>query len=532
MHRTPDLPLISDYPAHFAAIHPARDAVILGDERLSHAAFAARIDRCARALLACGIVKGDRIATLSTPRPVYLVVFLAAARIGAIWCGLNPRAKLDELSYVVGDAAPRLLLSITAFEERDFRSDLERLMAGHPCLERLILLDGGALDSTESFEAFLAMGDGVSDEDLESARRAVSPSDAALIVYTSGSTGRPKGALLSHGGIVHTARVQCAHWWADPFRIMNNMPINHIGGAVQISCHAIVAGGTNVMMERFAPSEMPATIERHQVTIMHQVATMYRILLDREEARRHDLSSLQALVWSGAPAPRDLIQALRRLTPRLYTSYGQTEIGGEVTFTADGASDEVLAETAGRPEPGYDVRIGDERGRPLLAGQAGEIQVRAKTVMLGYFNRLEETAAAFTPDGYLRTSDIAEEHPDGHYRIVGRLREMFKSGGYNVYPREVELAIEAHAGVAMAAVIGVPDALYGEVGHAYILREPGAEVTAAALDAHCRDRLANYKVPKRFAVRDALPMLPIGKIDKPALEAEALGGGGTGADGE
>ncbi len=532
MQRTPELPLISDYPAHFAALQPEREALILGDERLSYAAFAERIERCARALLACGVAKGDRVATLSTPRPVYLVVYLAAARIGAIWCGLNPRAKIDELSFVVGDAAPRLLLSISAFEGRDFRPDLERLMADHPCLERLVMLDDGAPGLGESFEDFLATGDGVADRDLDSARRAVSPDDAALVVYTSGSTGRPKGALLSHAGIVHTARVQCEHWWAEPFRIMNNMPINHIGGAVQISCHAIVAGGTNVMMERFAPSEMPAVIERERVTIMHLVATMYRILLDREEARRHDLSSLQTLVWSGAPAPRDLIGELRRLTPRLFTSYGQTEVGGEVTFTPDGASDEVLAETAGRPEQGYDIRIGDEHGQPVPAGEAGEIQVRAKTVMLGYFHRPEDTAAAFTPDGYLCTSDLAEERPDGNYRIVGRLREMFKSGGYNVYPREIELAIEGHAGVAMAAVVGVPDALYGEVGHAYVLREADAEVSAAALDAHCRDRLANYKVPKLFAVRDSLPMLPIGKIDKPALKAEALADSGAGADGE
>lgn len=518
----PDLPLISDYVTHWARERPDQLALVLEDQEVTYASLESLVDRTARALVSAGIGQGDRIAHLTTPRPEFMVLFAAAARIGAIWLGLNPRARYEELAYIVADSRPKLLFSITSFEERDYRGDVIRLIREFPFIDQLVFMEPEISGPpATSFEAFLIQGASLAETAYDLARAQVVPGNAALIVYTSGSTGKPKGALLSQNSIVQTCRVQCRHWWADPFRIIVNVPVNHIGGAVQGSGQALVAGGTNVLMERFDPGAIPAVIEARGITVMHQVPTMYQLTIYRPEMAQHDLSSLQVLIWSGARCPADLIAKLRQLAPRLFTSYGCTESGGEVLYTAAGASDEILAEAVGLPDEDIPVRLADAAGRCVPVDDEGEIQVKAEVVMLGYFQRHEETAAAFTKDGWLRTGDIARIRPDGQWQIVGRLKEMFKSGGYNVYPREIELALEKHTSVAMAAVLGVPDPVFDEVGVAFVLPAEGADPTPEQLDSFCRKQLSNYKVPKRIVVDPALPLLPVGKLDKSMLGSRA-----------
>ncbi len=500
IENTVTLPRISDYPAHHASKAPMSLAVAGDGERLTYGEFAARIDACARALLGAGITHGDRVATLSTPSADHLVLFMATARIGAIWLGLNPKATYDELAYQVADAEPRLLFTISEFEGRDHLSDCQRLCREHACLEAVFTIGGG-----EQFDT------NIDPEARQTALDNVKPEDPALIVYTSGSTGQPKGALLTHRGMVTTGRIQCHHWWAAPFRILNNIPINHVGGAVQLAGQAIVAGGANVLMSRFRPEEIPAFIAREGVTVIHQVSAMYQMIIDRGEPERHDLSSLQALIWSGSACSGDQVAQLRTWCANLFTSYGQTEVGGEVLFTVPGESDEVLTSTVGYPTEGIEVRLAD----------GGELQVRGPTVMAGYWRRPEATSETFTSDGWLRTGDILTESPDGVFRIAGRLKEMFKSGGYNVYPREIEIVLEGHPGVAIAAVVAVDDSVYAEVGHAYVQPETGATLDMAGLEALCREKLANYKIPKRFILRHTLPTLPVGKVDKAKLRDEA-----------
>jgi acyl-CoA synthetase (AMP-forming)/AMP-acid ligase II len=518
----PELPLISDYVAHWARERPGEAALVLDDQVVSYGELDFRVDEAARALLAAGVGHGERIAQLTTPRPEFMVLYAAAARIGAIWLGLNPRARYDELGYIVGDSRPRILFSIAEFEGRDYGDDVSRLFSESESAEQLVMMAPEARTPAISFEEFLAGGAKIDAATYEKACARARPGDAALIVYTSGSTGQPKGALLSQGGIVRTCLEQCRHWWAEPFRIIINVPVNHIGGAVQGATQALVAGGTNVLMERFDPAAIPGVIEAQGVTVMHQVPTMYQMILERPEVAAHDLSSLEVVIWSGARCPAELIARLRRLTPKLYTSYGCTEIGGEVIYTEAGAGDDILAEAVGLPVADFGVRLADAEGRPVAAGADGEIQVKNTVVMLGYFRRSEETAAAFTEDGWLRTGDVARVRDDGQWQIVGRLKEMFKSGGYNVYPREVELVLESHPDVAMAAVVGAPDPVYDEVGFAFVAPEEGAAApTPSELEAFCRARLSNYKVPKRVFVEETLPLLPIGKIDKSGLGARA-----------
>ncbi len=515
--RPPALRLISDYPRHWAKARPDREAVVFEQSRWTYAELADRIDACAKALLAHGIRPGDRVATLSPPHPDYYVTFLASVSIGAIWLGMNPRYQIRELEYVASDAGPRLVFARTTIGNRDYREEIAAVRAACPSIERVVLLDDG-----HGYADFLAGGVAVSDEALGAARAAVDPRAACLIVYTSGTTGKSKGALIHQAGLIKVARVQYAIWPVEPARVINNLPINHIGCIGDITCDTLVPGGTLVFQEQFDPGAMLELVERERITFFGHVPTALQLIVSHPRFDQTDFSSVQILIWEGAAAPVELVERLGTKCIELANAYGMTETVGSVTFTFDTDSTDVLANSVGWPVPEYDIRIAAADGTPVAAGDPGEVQVHGDFVTLGYWNLPDATADLFTPDGWIRTGDLAEERPDGAYRLIGRLKEMFKSGGYNVYPREVEQVLESHPDVAMAAVIGVPDPLYQEVGHAFVLPHAGRPAPSGeSLERHCRSQLANYKVPKRFTITAEFPMLPIGKVDKQALRLMA-----------
>jgi acyl-CoA synthetase (AMP-forming)/AMP-acid ligase II len=516
-----ELDLISDYPAHWAARYPEREALVLGDIRWRYADLARNVDLYARALWAHGVRHGDRIAVLATPRPESLCLFLAIARIGAMFTGLNLRFQYEELRYVVSDSRPRLLIFLPAFREREYREDVRCLLDEGLGIEQAISFGDACLGLSGSFSDFLSRASEVPDADFAAAIAAVRPRDPCLLIYTSGSTGRPKGAMLPHSGLSHCSRNQLDHWWAEPLRVLNNLPISNVFCVGDLFCFCMVGGGTTVFMERFDAEGVLKVIEREKVTLWGQVSTMLQLVLSQPEAETADLSSLQMIFWAGARAPRELIQRLARITPYLGSNYGLTETVAGVTYTQKGASLDVLADTVGKADPHYEVRVVRPDGTPAPDGEAGEIHIRGGCMMVGYWNRPEATSATIDQDGWLHSGDIGLRRPDGNFQIAGRMSDMFKSGGFNVYPREIEMMLETHPAVAMAAVIGVPDELFGEVGHAYLLLSDNSEPAEGDVASWCKERLANYKVPKRFHLRRNLPMLPVGKIDKVALRKEA-----------
>jgi len=517
---------ISDFPFHTAGLFPDRDAAILGERRLSYRALAEEIERCARALLAHGIAPGDRIAMLSTPRPEYLIVFLASARIGAIWLGLNPVHRPAEHRQILEDSRPRLLFGFPQLRDRDHRQDLRDLTAALGCIEGLVVMGEGVMGDGEGFgvgyEEFLEHGRPVQAEAYAAAVSAVRPDDVALIVYTSGSTGGAKGAMITHRNLVHCATVQDRLFPVDPLIVLCNLPVSHIGSSSDIVSHALVGGGTIVFQERFDPAEALALIERQRITCLLQVPTMLQRMLAVPGRRDRDTASLRLLFFEGAPMPAEQIPDLQELAAVVVTGWGLTESSCSVTYTAADDPLPVLAETVGRPAPGCELRIAGADGKSASDGEAGEVLVRGPCVMAGYFRQPEATAAAIDAEGWLHSGDIGRFDESGRLRLLGRIKEMFKSGGYNIYPREIEMVLESHAAVSLAAVVAMPDPLYREIGCAFLLRKPGCGLEAAAIDAWCRARLANYKIPKRFVIRDELPLLPIGKLDKTALQAEAL----------
>ncbi|MEU7004727.1 AMP-binding protein [Nonomuraea sp. NPDC046570] len=476
---------------------PDAPATIHGGERRSWNELDADGDHWAALLVASGVASGDRIAIVGLSEPRFLRTFIGAARIGAVFVGLNPKYRPDELRHVLDDSAPTLLLDPAGL--------LDGIEVGVPRL------------SGPAFAAALAAAPPVPADRLDT----VDPGAPAAIVYTSGSTGRPKGALLSHAALVRTAEVQARYWLTTtPPTMLCNLPINHVGAVGNICCTALVTGGCLVFQERFDAGDVLDLIERERIDHWGAVPTMLQLSVAHERWPTTDLSSLRAIVWSGGMAPVNLVRELRSRCGTLRMSYGSTETVGEVCFADPDADDAVLAETIGRPAAEYEVQLVDAEGRPCAPGAAGEIVVRGVCQALGYWNAPEATAELLDADGWLHTGDLAVARLDGNLQLVGRTREMYKSGGYNVYPREVELAIERHPAVVTAAVVSVPDELYGEVGHAWV-QAPAGKLDDGELREHLSGLLANYKLPKRITIVEALPLLPIGKVDKRALAARS-----------
>lgn len=513
-----ELEKISDYVFHHAAHSPQSEALVWNENRITYAEFAQQIESISRALLAAGVKKGDRIAMLGSPRPEFWILLLATADIGAIWLGLHPRYQLPEFDHVIQQAQPKIVFGFAEIDGRDYTTELETLNQNHDCIEKIVFYDNPETDFGAKFDTFISKATQIDDDKWLTARSQVSTDDTAVIIFTSGSTGRPKGAMIKHYGLVHCAHIELTRWPSENLRLLQNMPINHIANIGMMSSYALVNGGTMVFMDRFDPEHVLQVIERENITFWLQAPTMFHLAVTHPKFENYDISSLQYIIWAGSPMPQDLVEHLYQLGATLATAYGMTELTAYATYSDLYANIEVLANSIGKPEPRYQLRLHNDAGEIPAVGERGEIQARGRWLMNGYFNQPDATREAFTEDGWFKTGDVAELRDDGNWRMVGRTKEMFKSGGFNIYPREIEIAIEEHADVAMAAVIGISDPVYFEVGYAFVQPMPGRAVDTDDLDKWCRQRLANYKVPKTFEILDELPKLPIGKIDKQKLK--------------
>lgn len=513
----PMLRLITDHLDRQASDRPDQDFLVHGDARLTYAETKALVDRTAKALLAAGVERGDRVAMLSTPRTEFYVHHLAVTSIGAIWVGLNPKYTAGELEHIVGDAEPTLLFGFSSLLGDELLPSLHGLLDVHSSINELVLFDQADPEQGLSSEAFLAGGEAVTDDALAARRAEIDPMDPAYLVYTSGSTGRPKGALITHHSSNFCNVIGVERKGLSDRTIICNLPINHVGAIGDICGRTMTGGGTLYFQEAFSPVAMMELIQAERLNTIGGVPTMLQMCLAHPDIDSYDLTSIDLLAWGGAGMPADLLQDLMDKTDctRSTMGYGMTETTGGVTYSGLHDSIELLTTTIGTPDERQPLRIWHPDGREAERGEPGEIQVKGDYVLPGYWRQPEATAAAYTDDGWFCTGDLAVHREDGYVQIVGRMSEMYKSGGYNVYPREVELALEAHPSVSMAAVVSIPDPTFQEVGIAYVM---GPEtVDADELRAFARERLANYKLPKEIHQLDELPMLPIGKVDKKDL---------------
>ena len=511
MSHTPAV--VNDVLERRLAGNPGAEAVIDGSVRITNVDLRQRVDAVARALIARGIRKGDRVATLAPPCADFWTLFLATASIGAIWQGINPRYQKNEYSYLLSDATPKLVFVRSPYEGRHYLEELRDLA---PAGTGFVTLDETPLD-TDS--AFAREGLRIDDAQLRAARAAVQGEDIAVIVYTSGTTGKPKGAMLSQRAIVQTALSNLA-WMGRPIKAtICPAPINHVGALNNVCFTTFASGGRIIFYHRVDLAALGAINQRERPDYLVSSPTAFAMMLAQPGVDMRNYDYFKMIVFGGAATPVAYLREIVKTGAQLSSVYGQTETTGMMTYTKADASLDIMSETIGKAIDGVKIRIADEHGKVAATGEKAEIQVKGVCVMSGYFNKPEATKEAFTPDGWLRTGDLGYARDDGNIVFAGRLKEMFKSGGYNVYPVEVELAICEHPKVAQAAVVAVDHPTFQEVGHGFVLPQAGATLDGNELKAYLRERIADYKIPKTWSILPAFPFLPNGKVDKRALQA-------------
>ena len=512
------------YVEKWAKARPDADALVFGEEKLNWREFKQRMDAIANAYLEIGIEKGDRVALLSMARNEFLTTYMAAGKVGAIWLGLSPKYTLEELRYQLNDCRPKLLITLREYRGSDLSETISTLMKEFSFLKKVLVI-GEPFAGAESFSAYTGKKREKFAAELTKRSSEIKENDDALLLYTSGSTGKPKGVIHTHRSIVENIKVEIEKFYFDEkSRGLLHFPINHVAADVEIGFGAIMSGGCIVCMDKFDPAETLKTLEKEKITHIGQVPVMFLLEFKQPEFWTCDFSNVKAFVWAGAAAPKIMIDLLtpicQKTGAKLITGYGSTEVCGFITYSGKDDNTETLLKTAGKIAHPFELKIVDKQRRVLPVGEIGEIAVRGSFLMKGYYNKPEETAKVIDPDGWYYTTDLAFQDESGYIHITGRLSEMFKSGGENVYPREVEEVIETHGSVLFAAVLGVPDEIYQEVGWAFVMPTPGKNVTEEELFNLCKSALANFKVPKKFFIRPLLPLLASGKVNKMALKDE------------
>jgi fatty-acyl-CoA synthase len=531
---------LGDLVDELATATPQAPALVSGTERLDFAALKAQTDGFARALLGLGIARGDRVALLCSNRSEWVVAAGAAAKLGAPVAAISTFSSPPELAYSLEHSGAKALVMLSRFRDRHFLQALGELCpelarrppgalqsAALPALRTVVVLDGDASPGTFGPAEFLARGAGVDAAALARAQAAVTPDDVCFILYTSGSTAAPKGVTLAHGPLLANGFDigERQHLTAAD-RLWLAVPLFWAFGAANAMPAIMTHGGCMVLQEVFEPGAALALIERERCSVYYGMANMARALLEHPDHPGRRLGAMRTGLTIGPPEDITLtIQALG--AAELCTVYGSTETYGNCAVTDAHDPLPLRLATQGLPLPGMTIRAVDPATRaPLPPGEIGELAVRGY-ITPGYFRAPELDAQAFDAARWFLTGDLGSIEPDGRVRFRGRLKEMIKTGGVNVAPLEVEHVLLQHPDIVQAHVVGVPDRLKGEIVAAAVEMRADAEPDAAAITAFCRERLASYKVPTRFAFRAAgeFPRTPTGKIHKPGLRQELASDG-------
>ena len=477
------------------------DFLILPDGvRVSHAEFTARAAQFAGALAAAGLQPGDRVALQLEKSPDMLAVIAGAVRAGVVFLPLNSAYTASELSYFVSDAGAKLLLC-------DGRAEAALTPVARQCGARLMVLNA---DGSGSFAELAAAADAVPPADRAAG-------DLAALLYTSGTTGRSKGAMMSHQNLLSNAAVLVDYWrFTDRDILLHALPIFHTHGLFVATNVALLAGARMIFLPKFDTGE----VIRHlpQATAMMGVPTFYTRLLDDPRLTRDLVQNMRLFISGSAPLLADTHRQWQARTGhRILERYGMTETNMNTSNPYEG---DRRAGTVGLPLPGVELKVCDASGGELPQGEIGTIEVRGPNVFQAYWNMPEKTAEELRPDGFFITGDLGRVDSDGYVTIVGRGKDLIISGGFNVYPKEVELALDDLPGVLESAVIGAPHPDFGEGVVAVVVPEAGADLNAGALQAALGDRLARFKQPKLIAIRGALPRNTMGKVQKTLLRDE------------
>jgi fatty-acyl-CoA synthase len=450
------------------------------------------------------------VAILARDGVEHLDSFFACSKIGAIHTALNWRLHWRELAAICGECRPKVLIYST-----DFQPAVETLRAdpGGQSIKHALYLDGGGLIGDQHFEKALSAS-----PPTAVANEAMTEETVAALIFTGGTTGLPKAAQVTHRMIAWNTLNTVIHDLTHDDIYLNVFPMFHTGGLFVYTLPQVILGGTTIVLRQFDPQQVLSLLEQEQVTIFAAVPAMYQMLTTAPNWDKVDLSALRFCTSGGAPLPVPLVQKYTSEKGiRFKQGFGMTEFGPGVFALAP--EDAIRkAGSIGRPTFYTGARIVDENNQPLGPNEVGELVLKGPTSAAGYFNNLEASAGVIDDQGWFHTGDLARADEDWYFTIVDRKKDMFISGGENIYPVEIEKALYDHPAVHMCAVIGLPDEKWGEVGLACVVLQPDAMVAADELINYLRQRLASYKVPKRIEFLPELPISGAGKILKRELQ--------------
>lgn len=484
-----------------------RESIVCGSERITWGELDRKVTKLAHELIRLGIRSGDHVGIALRNSSEFVIAFYAIARAGAVMVPINPFFSKGESGYIVAQSEVKLVFC-------GERGCFPALRKEIPTLRLLVSV---GFEDQEFISYTALMEGGIPEEPLDG-----EPSDDLFaILFTSGTTGRPKGAMLTHENVLYPTiaaakGMECTE--EDVFLIPN--PLFHIFGVTFI-LRAACCGGKLVLMEKYSVTRALELIQEERVTVHPGVPTMFTLELNHPDFRSFDLSSLRTGEMAAAPCPVEVVQRIRKdMNCNVLIAYGSTETAATLTTTSFDDSDELRAETVGRPIPSVHLKVVDDNRQKCQTGEVGELVCKGPGVTKGYFKMPEETAKSIDHDGWFHTGDLATIDENGYVRIVGRKKELIIRGGFNVYPRELEETLYEHPAVVQAAIIGLPDKIYGEITCACVVLKEGEKVSEESLLDYMRERFVKYKVPDQILILEDLPATPSGKISKVKLKED------------
>lgn len=515
------------YVEHWAGIDADVTALRYDNQTVTWGDFEQQTDNLADAFLDMGIGKGDIVATMLPASPAYMLSLVAADKIGAIICALDVKYKSADLKMFISHLNPKLLITLARQDDYNIAETLQKVEAELGISGTIRHLMVGDSSFGASFQSCLQTKPKHTAE-LQRAKQNQDNGDGMLIVFTGGTTGVPKAALLSKINVAGMALVEANYLKrmigpedaGDRLKTIVSLPPSHVGGTVEMIGIGITGGMEMIIHDTWSPSRVMETIEKEKIKWVGGVPTMYAIMLITPELDQCDLTSLDLVVLSGEKTETELLELIRdRICPNLVVGYGSTEAGAEVTFTEPGADFNRIADGfVGNPLPGVTVRIVDNDGNECPVEEIGEVEVSGDFSIRSYFQMPEEDKAGFSADGYCKTGDLGYLTAEGGLYIKGRKKHIIRVGSYTVMPAEVEEVASQDDSVGMAAAIGVPDKILGEVVWLIVSPLPGASIDTKKLTELCEEQLAKFKVPKRIVVRNDLPLTRIGKVHRVELQ--------------
>ena len=523
---------IGDLFDRTVARFPDNDALVVCHQgiRWSYRQLQQEVDRCARALMAIGIQRGDRVGMWAPNNAQWCVTQFATAKIGAILVNVNPAYRLHELEYALNQSECKLLIAADTFKSSNYTAMLNELapeIAGAqpnaidsvalPHLKGVVSLTDAPAPGMSSWQQLQQHAEGVSAEALAARQGELQFDDAINIQYTSGTTGFPKGATLSHHNILNNGFfVTESQHFTEQDRLVIPVPLYHCFGMVMGNLGCVTHGATMIYpSEAFEPGAVLKAVAEERATALYGVPTMFIALLSQPDFDEYDLASLRTGVMAGATCP---VEVMKQVIDKMHMSevqiaYGMTETSPVSTQTGADASLEKRVSTVGRTQPHLESKIIDGEGRIVPRGTIGGLCTRGYSVMLGYWNNEEATRGSIK-QGWMLTGDLATMDDEGYISIVGRSKDMVIRGGENIYPREVEEFLYTHPAISDVQVTGVPDEKFGEELVAWVILKEGEDLTEEEIRAYCKGKITHFKIPRYIKFATAFPMTVTGKIQK------------------